>query len=76
MTDLNYDVFVSEGLARQRPDRLPDGGPIVSSPLTSTLILGERDVVLVDAPYTYDQIRKVGDSDEQRRSPYGHNRYH
>jgi glyoxylase-like metal-dependent hydrolase (beta-lactamase superfamily II) len=61
MTELHYDVFVSEGVARQRPDRLPDGGPIVSSPLTSTLILGERDAVLVDAPYTYDQIRKVGD---------------
>jgi len=61
MTELDYDVFVSEGVARQRPDRLPDGGPIVSSPLTSTLIAGARDAVLVDAPYTYDQIRQVGD---------------
>ncbi|MCK8642352.1 MBL fold metallo-hydrolase [Mycobacterium colombiense] len=61
MTDIRYEVFVSEGVARQRPDRLPDGGPIVSSPLTSTLITGERDAVLVDVPYTYDQVSKVGD---------------
>lgn len=61
MTELRYEVFVSEGVARQRPERLPDGSPLVSSPLASTLIFGERDAVLVDAPYTHDQIRQVGD---------------
>ena len=30
-------------------------------PLASTLITGERDAVLVDAPYTHEQIRQVGD---------------
>src|SRR5277367_6066981 len=41
--------------------RLPDGGPIVSSPVASTLILGEHDAVLVDPPFTQEQIQRVGD---------------
>jgi glyoxylase-like metal-dependent hydrolase (beta-lactamase superfamily II) len=61
MPELRYDVFVSEGVARQRPERLPDGSPLVSSPLASTLIFGEHDAVLVDAPYTHGQIRQVGE---------------
>jgi glyoxylase-like metal-dependent hydrolase (beta-lactamase superfamily II) len=61
MTDLRYQVFVSDGLRRNRTQRLPDGGPIVSSPLASTLIFGEHDAVLVDAPFTREQVRRVGD---------------
>ena len=61
MTELRYEVFVSEGIRRNRTLQLPDGGPIVSSPLSSTLILGERDAVLVDAPFTREQIQRVGD---------------
>jgi glyoxylase-like metal-dependent hydrolase (beta-lactamase superfamily II) len=61
MTELRYEVFVSEGVRRNRTQLLPDGSPIVSSPLASTLILGERDAVLVDPPYTRDQIQGVGD---------------
>ena len=52
MTELGYDVFVCDGVPRQRPERLPDGSPIVSSPLASTLIFGEHDAVLVDPPFT------------------------
>jgi glyoxylase-like metal-dependent hydrolase (beta-lactamase superfamily II) len=61
MTELRYEVFVSDGVRRNRTQLLPDGDPIVSSPLASTLIFGERDAVLVDPPYTRDQIRRVGD---------------
>jgi glyoxylase-like metal-dependent hydrolase (beta-lactamase superfamily II) len=61
MTELRYEVLVSEGVRRDRTLRLPDGGPIVSSPLASTLIFGERDTVLVDPPYAWEQIRGVGD---------------
>jgi glyoxylase-like metal-dependent hydrolase (beta-lactamase superfamily II) len=61
MAGLRYEVFVSDGVRRNRTMRLPDGGPIVSSPLSSTLILGERDAVLVDPPYTREQIQQVGD---------------
>lgn len=61
MTELDYDVFVCDGVPRARPERLPDGGPIVSSPLASTLIFGEREAVLVDPPFTRDQVQQVGD---------------
>ncbi|MFE9320672.1 MBL fold metallo-hydrolase [Nocardia sp. NPDC052278] len=61
MTQLHYQVLVSDGVPRHRPQRLPDGSPIVSSPLTSTLIIGDRDAVLVDPPFTHEQTRRVGD---------------
>jgi hypothetical protein len=32
MTELRYEVFVSEGVPRNRNQRLPGGGRIVSSP--------------------------------------------
>jgi glyoxylase-like metal-dependent hydrolase (beta-lactamase superfamily II) len=37
----------------------------VSSPVSSTLIFGEQDAVLVDVPFTHEQIEKVGDWIEQ-----------
>jgi glyoxylase-like metal-dependent hydrolase (beta-lactamase superfamily II) len=46
---------------RQRDQRLPDGSPIISSPVASTLIYGQRDAVLVDPPFTYEQVNRVGD---------------
>jgi glyoxylase-like metal-dependent hydrolase (beta-lactamase superfamily II) len=61
MTELRYEVLVSDGVARNRSQRLPDGNPIVSSPLASTLIFGERDAVLVDPPFTREQVQRVGD---------------
>ena len=61
MTELHYAVMVHDGLRRHRGQRLPDGSPIVSSPVTSTLIFGEHDAVLVDPPFTNDQIQRVGD---------------
>jgi glyoxylase-like metal-dependent hydrolase (beta-lactamase superfamily II) len=61
VTDLRYEVLVHDGLPRQREQRLPDGSPIVSSPVASTLIFGDRDAVLVDPPLTRDQVQGVGD---------------
>jgi glyoxylase-like metal-dependent hydrolase (beta-lactamase superfamily II) len=61
MSELGYEVFVSDGVRRNRAQRLPDGRPIVSSPLSTTLIFGARDAVLVDPPFTYEQVRRVGD---------------
>jgi glyoxylase-like metal-dependent hydrolase (beta-lactamase superfamily II) len=57
---LSYDVLVSDGV-RRASGTLPNGEPIMSSPVSSTLIYGEQDAVLVDAPFTRDQIQKVGD---------------
>ncbi len=61
MTNLRYQVFVNEGVRRERAMRLPDGSPITSSPVASTLVLGENDALLVDPPFTYAQIDRVGD---------------
>ena len=61
MSELKYDVLVNDGLRRQRDQVLPDGSPIISSPVASTLIYGERDAVLVDPPFTYEQVSRVGD---------------
>ncbi|MFK0114172.1 MBL fold metallo-hydrolase [Streptomyces sp. NPDC091217] len=61
MTQLRYEVLVSDGKRRERAMTLPDGNPIVSSPVSSVLVLGERDAVLVDAPFTRDQVQDVGD---------------
>ncbi|MGW6358993.1 MBL fold metallo-hydrolase [Streptomyces sp. NPDC055092] len=58
---LSYDTFVTEGAPRAGDQRMPNGDPIVSSPITSTLVYGEHDALLVDPPFTHDQIRQVGD---------------
>jgi glyoxylase-like metal-dependent hydrolase (beta-lactamase superfamily II) len=61
MTELRYEVLVNDGVRRHRAQRLPDGNPIVSSPLASTLIFGDHDAVLVDVPFTREQVARVGD---------------
>ena len=61
MSELQYEVMVHEGLRRQREQTLPDGSPIVSSPVSSTLIYGDHDAVLVDPPFTRKQVQRVGD---------------
>jgi hypothetical protein len=55
MSELRYEVLVNDGLQRNREQRLPDGSPIISSPVASTLIYGDHDAVLVDPPFTYEQ---------------------
>ena len=60
MSELNYEVLVNDGLRRHREQTLPDGSPIVSSPVASTLIYGDHDAVLVDPPFTRDQVQRVG----------------
>ena len=58
---LSYDVFVSDGPQRAGQERMPDGSPLMWSPLSSTLISAAQDAVLVDPPFTRTQIQKVGD---------------
>ncbi|MFF3431476.1 MBL fold metallo-hydrolase [Streptomyces sp. NPDC002602] len=60
-TTLSYEVLVLDGVVRQTEMRMPDGEPLVSSPVAVTLIHGERDAALVDPPFTHDQIQQVGD---------------
>ncbi|MDT5129665.1 MAG: hypothetical protein QOI28_2037 [Mycobacterium sp.] len=61
MSELHYEVLVNDGVRRQREQTLPDGSPLISSPIASTLIYGDRDAVLVDPPFTYEQVLRVGD---------------
>ena len=61
MSDLRYEVLVHDGVRRQRVQTLPDSSPIVSSPLASTLIFGDSDAVLVDPPFTREQVQRTGD---------------
>ncbi len=61
MSELHYEVLVHDGLRRHREQTLPDGSPIISSPVSSTLIYGDHDAVLVDPPFTREQISNVGD---------------
>ncbi|MEV6609008.1 MBL fold metallo-hydrolase [Kutzneria sp. NPDC051319] len=58
---MEYEVLVHEGVRRQRESTLPDGSPIISSPVSTVLVLGEREAVLVDPPFTYEQIDRVAD---------------
>ena len=68
MSELHYDVLVNDGLRRHRDQVLPDGSPIISSPVASTLIYGDRDAVLVDPPFTFEQKSRVGDWIELRQA--------
>jgi len=58
---LSYEVLVSDGVPRKIDLRMPNGEDIVSSPISSTLICGERDAVLVDPPLTNGQIAQVAE---------------
>ena len=60
-TRLSYDVFVSDGPAMAGDEHLPDGSPVAWSPLSSTLVFGTHDALLVDPPFTLTQIQSVGD---------------
>lgn len=58
---LNYKLFVTEQIPQSGRGPLPDGSTRMWSPITSTLILGSRDAVLVDPPLTTAQATEVGD---------------
>ena len=47
-TQLSYDVVVSDGPPRAGDQRTPDGTLLAWSPLSSTLIFGAQDALLVD----------------------------
>jgi glyoxylase-like metal-dependent hydrolase (beta-lactamase superfamily II) len=59
-TPLSYETFVSEGVQRAN-GALPSGEPIISSPITSTLISGAEDALVVDPPFTLAQTARVAD---------------
>ncbi|MFF3559276.1 MBL fold metallo-hydrolase [Streptomyces sp. NPDC002574] len=58
---LSYEVSVTPQIPQSGRGPLPDGSRRMWSPISSTLISGERDAVLVDPPMTSEQAAAVGD---------------
>jgi glyoxylase-like metal-dependent hydrolase (beta-lactamase superfamily II) len=58
---LRYKTFVTEQIPQSGRGPLPDGSIRMWSPITTTLIVGRRDAVLVDPPLTVRQAADVGD---------------
>ena len=58
---LLYKSFVTDQIPQSGRGPLPDGSARMWSPITSTLILGSHDAVLVDPPLTSAQAADVGD---------------
>jgi glyoxylase-like metal-dependent hydrolase (beta-lactamase superfamily II) len=59
LLDLNWDVFVTPGIPTVTSDLAPGTKQRPWPPISSTLISGERDAVLVDAPITVEQARSL-----------------
>jgi glyoxylase-like metal-dependent hydrolase (beta-lactamase superfamily II) len=58
---LHYRTLVTQQIPQSGRGPLPDGSTRMWSPITSTLIIGRRDAVLVDPPLTTAQAEDVGD---------------
>ncbi|MEU0654814.1 hypothetical protein ACFZAB_23425 [Streptomyces albogriseolus] len=52
---LAYDVFVADPIPQNVTEPVPNGDRRMFSPLSVTLVHGERDAVLVDPPLTTAQ---------------------
>jgi hypothetical protein len=65
---LNWDVFVTPGIPTIASDRAPRTKQLMWSPISSTLISGKRDAVLVDTFYyrrASGHPRKLGCGERQ-----------
>jgi len=60
-TDLGYEIFVAESIPQNGTQLLPNGDRPVWSPLSTTMIQGQSDAVLVDPPFTREQAHAVSD---------------
>ena len=58
---LQHKLFVTRQIPQSGRGPLPDGSTRMWSPITSTLIMGASDAVLVDPPLTIQQADEVGD---------------
>jgi glyoxylase-like metal-dependent hydrolase (beta-lactamase superfamily II) len=58
---LSWKVFVTPGVATVSDDLPPGEAVRMWSPISSTLIYGERNAVLVDAPTTVEQAEALAD---------------
>ena len=60
-SSLHYKLFVADQIPQSGRGPLPDGSTRMWSPITSTLIMGTHDALLVDPPMTNTQAADVGD---------------
>jgi glyoxylase-like metal-dependent hydrolase (beta-lactamase superfamily II) len=56
---LSYEVFISDPIPFSDTDKAPNGDRRMFQPISSTLIFGVRDAVLVDPPMTIEQTDRV-----------------
>jgi glyoxylase-like metal-dependent hydrolase (beta-lactamase superfamily II) len=56
---LAYEVFISDPIPFSDVEKAPNGDARLFQPLSSTLIFGATDAVLVDPPMTLDQTERV-----------------
>jgi glyoxylase-like metal-dependent hydrolase (beta-lactamase superfamily II) len=57
---LGYEVFISDPIPMNVTELVPNGDQRRFSPLSTTLVYGEHNAVLVDPPMTSDQAVAVG----------------
>lgn len=60
MSALTYATHIAEPIPQNVPGLVPNGERRMFSPLTTTLVTGERDAVLIDPPLTIEQTAEVG----------------
>ena len=60
MSALSYETIISGSIPRANA-WLPSGDPLMWSPITSTLVSGAEDAVLIDPPMTTAQAERVAD---------------
>jgi len=56
---LAYEVFISGPIPFNEVETAPNGDPRMFSPISSTLIFGDADAVLIDPPMTVAQTERV-----------------
>jgi hypothetical protein len=59
--ELHWDVYVTPGIPVANHDLPPGRQQRVFSPISATLISGQRDAVLVDALLTVEQAQALGE---------------
>jgi glyoxylase-like metal-dependent hydrolase (beta-lactamase superfamily II) len=55
-SDLDFQVRISPSVPEVGTEPVPHGFPAVSSPMSTTLICGKRDAVLIDPPWHRDAV--------------------
>ena len=64
---LRWDIFVTPGIPSITTDLPPGAKQRLWSPMSSTLISGKRDAVLVDTFITVEQASALADWERPRR---------